>query len=153
MARGWPKGEGEVAASAGGLAALHCLQHPSKREERRPRHKTQKSTSKPAGRGTWLNTADLWAAPGWKSLSWPLQSPLETLLLTQGNVAPFQAPLRLSNFKHLLMFVDSPGGSWPSRSPRQPRENPYENLQIITGAGRWEERRPKGGKVKAQTSR
>lgn len=65
-------------------------------------------------------------------------------------MAQFQAPLRLSNFKHLLMFVDSPEGSWPKRSPRQPRENRYKTLQIITAPGRREEQRLKRERGKGE---
>jgi len=110
----------------------------------------QSSTSKLPGEGTPLNKAVLWAAPELETFLLASTITTWSSLLTQESMAQFQAPLRVSNFKHLLMFVDSPEGSWPKRSPRQPRENRYKTLQIITGPGRREERRLKREKWKGE---
>lgn len=72
--------------------------------------------TKISGGGISLNKAVLWAAPELETFI--LASTISTwrTLLTQWNMAQLQARLRLSNFKHLLMFVDSPVGSWLGRA-------------------------------------
>lgn len=115
-------------AGGGSFAAelfqpVHWLQNLNKIKED-GQISNQSSTSELPGGETSLSKGILWAAAPELETFIPA-STISTCstLLTQQNMAQFQAPLRLSNFKHLLMFVESPEGSWSKRSPRQPRGN------------------------------
>lgn len=131
--------------------SAHCLQNPDKSEQD-GQVSNQSSMSKLPHRGTSLNKAVLWAAPELESFILASTVTTWSTLLTQRNMAQFQALLRLSNFKHLLMFVDSPERSWPQRSPRQPGEQKIQNPSNNFSARQEGGMETEGGKVKIQTS-